>query len=271
MAACACALATKLAYSPAAQIAPGSNAAVQADRVASAVVQLLAVGPDSNGQNQDCSATGFLVNGEGYILTNAHVNSTLRGCLAKTPDAKIVAKFALAATAESRAAPHDGGIAPAVSCDLVGLDEVHDLAVMRTERPIPPGAAAYHPPQGGVSSNSYLTLENSEVDAGASIGVTGHPKFAWEAVSEFGLVVERRTLLLSGRNSPSTEMLILDLRLHRGNSGSPVYLPISGGVVGVVAGQDPRNSAQSVAVPIRYAIELLVRLNVKWHGRKFGD
>ncbi len=242
---------------PGAQGLPASNLHVQSNPAGRAVVQLLAVGPGRQGQNQECSATGFLVNDDGYVLTNAHVIKELRECLPKTPEAKVVAKFAPAAADESGAVPQEGVMAPSVSCGLVGLDEVHDLAVMKAERPVRLGEHRSIP---------YETLNAVEVAPGASVKVTGHPAFAWQAVTEPGHVLSHKKLLLSGRNAPPSEVLILDLRLRRGNSGSPVYLDPGGGVVGVVVAEDPQNSAQSVAVRIRYAIELLDRLGVTWHS-----
>jgi len=64
------------------------------ERTAAAVVQLLAIGPGQGEKNRACSATGFFVNEEGYILTNAHVVEDARRCLAGSPEAKIVAKLA---------------------------------------------------------------------------------------------------------------------------------------------------------------------------------
>jgi S1-C subfamily serine protease len=84
---------------------------------AEAVVQLLAVGPGAGDKNRECSATGFFINAAGYILTNAHVVEEARDCLSGSAEAKIVAKFG---GSDSQA--------EAVSCDLVGTDEAHDLA-----------------------------------------------------------------------------------------------------------------------------------------------
>src|SRR5574337_27761 len=83
--------------------------------VVEAVVQLLAVGPGGRGRNLECSATGFLINDAGYLMTNAHVVEDARRCLKGSPGGKIVARLP-ASTSET---------AGAVACDLVGVDEVH--------------------------------------------------------------------------------------------------------------------------------------------------
>lgn len=89
------------------------------DRVAAGVVQLLAIGPGAGEKKHECAATGFLINDEGYILTNAHVVEDARRCLASSPGAKILAKFG----------PGDGRTVEAVACDVIALDEDHDLVL----------------------------------------------------------------------------------------------------------------------------------------------
>jgi len=209
---------------------------------ASAVVQLLAIGPGQQGTNRECAATGFLVNEEGYILTNAHVIEDARHCLAGTPGTKIVAKLARSGART----------ATAVSCDVVGLDDVRDLAVLRTERPLP-----------AEGQPSFVRLNPAEVAKGTSVAVTGHPAFAWRPTTQKGKVIRRGTLELSERSTEKSEVIILDIPLGRGASGSPAYLE-SGAVVGIVERQNPSSPSETVAVPIRYAVELLDRLHVRW-------
>ena len=208
--------------------------------MAAAVVQLLAIGPGQDDKNRACSATGFFVNEEGYILTNAHVVEDARRCLAGSPEAKIVAKLARP----------DAHAATAVSCEVVALDEEHDLALLKTERP---------PPEGEIYP--VAPLDDREVGAGDEIRVLGHPEFSWQAKQVSGRIVR------VARPPPAeagTETLVFDIHLEIGSSGSPVYLP-SGGVVGVVVGRDVRNASHSVAVAIRHAIALLERHGVRWH------
>jgi serine protease Do len=208
-----------------------------------AVVQLLAVGPGERGKNRECSSTGFLVNEEGYILTNAHVVEDARRCLAASPETKIMAKLPSA----------NGRAVPAVSCDVIGLDDLHDLAVLKTERPL-----------AGEERPGFLPLDPAEVADGTPVAVTGHPAFAWHPTTLHGKVIRRTALALSDRGAEKTDILILDIPLKPGASGSPAYVE-SGGVVGVVERQNPSRPSETVAVPIRYAIELLNRYGVRWY------
>ncbi len=120
-------LALDVCLSSATIVKGAGQAASSADDSGSrAVVQLLAVGPSAQERNRECSATGFLINEEGYILTNAHVVQDAQRCLAASPKSKIMAKVS----------GEDSQVARAVSCDSVGIDEVHDLAVVKMERPL---------------------------------------------------------------------------------------------------------------------------------------
>jgi serine protease Do len=214
-----------------------------AEPTAAAVVQLLAVGPGEQGKNRECSASGFLVNEEGYILTNAHIVEDARQCLAASPETKIMAKLP---RAKLRAVP-------AVSCDVIGLDDLHDIAVLKTERPLT-----------GEERPGFLPLDPAEVADGTPVAVTGHPAFAWHPTTQHGKVIRRTALGLSDRSAEKSDILVLDIPLKRGASGSPVY-DESGAVVGVVERHYPSRPSETVAVPIRYAIELLNRHGVRWH------
>jgi S1-C subfamily serine protease len=273
---------TVLALLVAAQNHPVSPPPSQTQPVISAVVQLLAVGAGVRGMNQDCSATGFLVNEEGYILTNAHVFVNGQECLAKNSEARIVAKFATSDSARLDSASLHGkpahGARPAggqsnettassVSCDLVGLDEVHDLAVLKTERLIPAVHSipmlATGPADGTIP---FVELSSTDMAVGTAVKVTGHPAFAWVALTQSGQIIARKKMALFETNAEQSEVFVLNIPLRRGNSGSPVYLAEGGAVVAVVERQNLPDRSQTVAVPIGYAIDLLNRLGVKWHA-----
>jgi serine protease Do len=213
-----------------------------------AVVQLVAVGPAGREQNQECSATGFLINEEGYLITNAHVVENARRCLEKAPGAKILAKVAVT----------NSRIAEAVPCDVVALDLPNDLALLKLERPLP-AAAGRNPP--------YATLDARPVPAGVVVRVTGHPVFSWQPVTQTGQVVwvGKTRLDETEVNSTFSDALEIDVHLRPGNSGSPIYRP-GGGAIGVVDRRNTLRPDRTFAVAIHYALELAQRNGVSWHS-----
>ena len=213
---------------------------------AGAVVQLLAIGPGANGKKEECAATGFVVNEEGYILTNAHVVDDARRCLASSPGAKIVAKYGAAASSSVQA----------VSCDVVALDEEHDLAILKPERPV-----ASQPP------HTFFRLDPQPVSDGTLVTVTGHPSFIWQPQTRQGKVSGRGRLALNDANAPPSEVIVINIPLQRGASGSPVCLE-SGAVVGIVERRHASQPSATIAVPVGYAIRLLDLQGVRWHAAR---
>ena len=227
--------------------APPAKAA-QGDRAPPGVVELLAVGPGERARNRECEATGFLVNEEGYLVTNAHVVADLRRCLSADPGAQILAKF-----------PAQGEkIARGFACEVVGLDEVHDLAVLRMMRPL------------ASTSRPFAFIDAQELAVGTPVSVTGHPEFAWQPQTQFGHIVRLDNYRLRQNGTETTKVLVMDIPLRPGNSGSPVYLE-SGGVVGVVVQTDRKRQDHSVAISTGHIVEMLDRYGVKWHVPKARD
>lgn len=228
--------------------APAQKPPPQDDRVSRAVVQLLAVGPANQDQNQQCSATGFLINEDGYLITNWHVVEAAKGCLEKAPGAKILAKLTIA----------DSRTAQAVPCDVVGIDAPNDLALLKTERPLLANPGGKPP---------YAPLDAHAVEVGTAVRVSGYPAFSWQPVTQAGRVAGRGSTKLEETdvNPSSSDALVVDIHLRPGNSGSPVYRP-GGGVIAVVDKRDPLRPSYSVAVAIHYAIELAERQGVRWHA-----
>jgi S1-C subfamily serine protease len=217
------------------------------DKIRSAVVELLAVGPGGHGKNRECEATGFLVSEEGYILTSAHFVEEARNCLAGSQSARILAR---------PATPHSS-VGSAVSCGLVSFDELHDLALLKAARPLFAGPTE--------DRTNSLSLDPAGVEDGTEVVVTGHPGFSWQPLTKTGRMVRHATLPLSDAPTASSQVLILDVSLSKGNSGSPVCRINDGSVVAIVSRKDLLRPSQTVAVPIRYAIQMLDRAGVKWH------
>lgn len=233
----------------------GQAASAADDSGSRAVVQLLAVGPSGQERNQECSATGFLINEEGYILTNAHVVQDAQRCLAASPKSKIMAKVR----------GEDSQVGRAVSCDAVGIDEVHDLAVLKMERPLVT--------RDGIAPYDYARLNPADFAAGTAVLVTGHPVFAWQPLTQTGKVIRRMRVQPAQGHGPTAggepiEAFVIDVTLREGHSGSPVYLPHGAGVIGIIVGQEAADPTHSVAVSARHVIELLNRYNVKWYAKR---
>ena len=223
--------------------------AAQDGRVSSAVVQLLAVGPAEKEQNRECSGTGFLIDEEGYLITNAHVVENAKRCLERAPGAKILAKLTIS----------DMRTAPAVPCDVVALDEPNDLALLKAERPLvrTPGE---RPP--------YAPLDARAVAVGTAVGVTGYPAFSWQPVTQAGHVTWSGRTRLEEIDNPlpnASDAVEIDVHLRPGNSGSPVYRT-GGGVIAVIDKRDALQPDHSIAVAIHYAIELAERHKAPWHA-----
>jgi serine protease Do len=224
------------------------DTAKPADAGLTSVVRLIAIGPAGRGQNRECSATGFLIDAEGYLITAAHVVDDARHCLERAPGAKILAKLTV----------NDSRTAPAVPVEVIGIDAANDLALLKTQRPLT-SSAGEKPP--------FAKLDARAVAVGTEVSVSGYPAFSWQAETQTGQILWSGKTQLddADSNSPSSDALMLAVRLRPGNSGSPVYLP-DGGVIGVIDKRDSLRPAYSIGVAIHYAIELAQRYGAPWHG-----
>jgi len=217
---------------------------------ASAVVELVAIGPGPSDQTSVCSGTGFLVNEDGYLVTSAHVVAEAQRCLAGTAGAKILARLLSPLPRAS----------PAVACAVAALDQVHDLAVLKLSRPL--GKEASDP------RGAFISLHPGDIEPGTSIGVRGHPSLAWQPRIQEGHVTLVEKLPLSETSAELCQVLVLDIALEKGASGSPVYLLADGAVVGIVEQRDVLRPDWTVAASIGYAIDLLDRYHIRWHASR---
>jgi serine protease Do len=213
-----------------------------------AIVRLVAVGPANREENRECSATGFLINGDGYLITNAHVVEDAKRCLEKAPGAKILAKLVVTGSRTVQAVP----------CEVVATDVPNDLALLKTGRPLVASLGGKPP---------YATLDSRPVAVGAAVVVSGYPAFSWQPVTQAGHILRiGRTQLeeVDSNPPPPSDVVEIDIHLRPGDSGSPVYRP--GGVIAVVDKRNALRPAYSFAVAIHYAIELAERRGVRWHA-----
>ncbi|RIX45502.1 MAG: serine protease [Rhodocyclales bacterium GT-UBC] len=187
--------------------------------------------------------TGFAIGNGNLIATNAHVLPDNPS--PEAPALVIQGKDASGAPTQRRAVP-------------VLHDKDHDLAILRIDgSPFPP-----------------LKLRNSDlVKEGEIIGFTGFPiggVLGFSPVTHRGMVSAITPIVLPGANAHQlNEKLILrikagafnifqlDATAYPGNSGSPVFDPESGEIVGIINMvfiKGNRESALSQPSGISYAI-----------------
>ena len=198
--------------------------------------------------------TGFQVVDSSHILTNAHVlpksiNNSKREfyCIfvGKGRNAKIV------------------------PVTVVARDDAHDLALLKTDRPL---------------STGPLDLETAQpVEEGMSVAFTGFPigvVLGLHPVTHRGMISAKTPIAIpqtkTKRLDPKMikrlretfEVFQLDATAYPGNSGSPLYDPQSGKVIGVISSVFVKSSKEKAlsdpsgityAIPAHFVTRLLVR------------
>lgn len=215
---------------------------------------------------------GFFINNDGYLLTDAHVLGQLHG---GQPYVLLHSPLA---------PPHF------VQANVVAIDREHDVAVLR----VTPS------PFSSSDSVAFLPLALESTMPGEKVLAAAlrpsRPRDAWS----FEPVPEERSpgeilrfefsQLEKGRTD--TELFLFNHIVQLGQSGAPVISQDSHEVVGLIEGQwlrdnstsfaapenelTPRNSSAAssneatavpgAVIPIHYAIALLQRRNIVWHG-----
>ncbi|NDJ85888.1 MAG: PDZ domain-containing protein [Chloroflexi bacterium] len=172
------------------------------ERVNRSVVNIEVVDRGSRSDFIDSSGSGFVLDREGHIATNAHVVIDAR---------EILVTFS------------DGFVA---SAEIIGVDEYSDLAVIKVdvdpERLIP-----------------VIIGDSSEVRIGQSIVAIGNP-FGLRSSMTTGIIsATGRTLESQALINPSTQdvynnpaIIQIDADVNPGNSGGPI-LDLEGRVIGI--------------------------------------
>jgi S1-C subfamily serine protease len=224
------------------------------------VVYRLDESPAAHGYHYSFFGNAFFINEEGYLLTVAHVLETFQN---GGQPSILVAR--------------PNGPPQLLSLTLIASDTQHDVAILRaTPNPFPSHYRV-----------TFLPLASSPVAAGEPVlAVSLHPAHLQSAES-FQMPVEDRsagTVLWFEKTqlekaAPETEVFLLSHPVMLGQSGSPVLATESRAVIGLVEGRWLRDSVLSlarsadghadtpgVAIPIRYAISLLDKKGITWHG-----
>jgi S1-C subfamily serine protease len=216
--------------------------------------------PASRGYHYTFFGDAFFINGEGYLLTDAHVLETFRDggqafILVSRPDAP----------------------ARLLKVAIIAKDAQHDIAILRASPN--PFSGKYHV--------TYLPLSSEPAVRGqAVLAVSLHPRRvqdaqSFEAQSEDsspGTVLSYESTQLE-KSTPAVEVFLLSHPVVKGQSGSPVLGVESHAVVGLVEGLWLRGTSlplaksaalpsntPGAAIPIRYAIALLQKQGILWRA-----
>ncbi len=199
--------------------------------------------------------TGFVVGNGRQVVTNAHV---VEGAVALESDAHIAVFSGSADEPETRLA------------DVVARDSAHDVVILRIQ---------------GTPLPALVLGDAATVREGQQYAFTGFPlgmmnglfpvthRGSVSAITPIAVPANTGNELSSAQirllRHSSFKVFQLDATAYPGNSGSPLYDPSSGKVVGVVnkvfaqEGKEhviDRPSGISYAVPIDYAKALLLKI-----------
>jgi serine protease Do len=200
--------------------------------------------------------TGFVFGNGRYIATNYHV-------VAQTLDPSIVQNY-VALAGEGRA--------PVMhKLSIVAIQPVHDLAILQLETPLAPlplSEDAFLP------EGSMVALTGFPI--GSVLGLYPATHQAMIAAITPDAIPLHNTQGLSQRlidklQAPSM-VYQLDGTAYPGNSGSPLYSPVTGEVVGIInkvivsEGKESAISTPtgiSYAIPVKYLRELAQKHNIQ--------
>jgi 2-alkenal reductase len=179
------------------------------------------------------AGSGFVIDGDGHVVTNNHVVADAQTVIVAFPDGSQV------------------------SADVVGLDPNSDLAVVRLER-LPEGA---HPLPLG---------DSAAVAVGEWVVAIGNP-FGLGTSMSIGIVSATGRAIASGATPFSIpEAIQTDAAINPGNSGGPL-INLNGEVIGVnaqIATTSESNSGVGFAIPVnvvrRVAPALIANGSYRW-------
>ena len=231
--------------------------------------------------------TGFWIHDDGYVLTARHVIEGGRDFL-KTQnisDGEFMIGLAAPNTDSMR------GNFTLLSADIVAEDERHDIALLKSSRnPFKDNVTS-----GIVINGKPIPLPSRVILAhderprdGDPVAISGYPLSETVMITTSGALasawgVDIKDVPIEGAPAGFTipdimNSYFVDASVNPGNSGGPVYSIIDSSVIGVCvayrsvnvqAGGNPAkdtqgtyltyNSGLSIAVPIKYGLELLNR------------
>jgi S1-C subfamily serine protease len=218
--------------------------------------------------------TGFIVTTQGHVVTAKHVADALEASKPRDAAGNLlpVSHQFLGVGLPGPNTPNARANFLLVPAELVDVDALHDVALLKIT-------------VGGTLVPTKLSPSRPE--EGQPIAVSGYPLSNVVLVTTSGAVASSWSYGLDPTSTGLTisDWYTSDMRVNPGNSGGPVYSVATGAVIGVcvLSEQAPvqysdgakepvkiegrflaYNSGLSIFVPIKYAIELLRKKNIKW-------
>ena len=174
-------------------------------------------------ETPSAKGSGFIVNADGYAITNAHV---IQG---ETRIAAVLYQNVPSGLARRRIE----------NVEIVALNPFFDLALIKL------------PPQKGLKPNHVVLGNLDDVNAGEGVFAVGNPLGLERSVSQ-GIVSNRN------RNLEGQIYLQTDAAINPGNSGGPLF-NLRGEVIGVTSRGARADLADNLgfAIPVNYVKDFL--------------
>jgi len=164
--------------------------------------------------------SGFILNEDGLILTNAHV---------------------VLGSHEIKVALEDGRIFPA---QIRGLDTMKDLAVIKIN------ASGLPVPR--IAKDNDLKIGQMAIAIGSPLGLVGGPTVTVGVISALNRSIQTEVTFMEG-------LMQTDAAINPGNSGGPL-VNSSGEVIGINSAIIPFAQGIGFAIPIEVALEIAYEL-----------
>jgi S1-C subfamily serine protease len=167
------------------------------------------------------TGTGFVIDGDGRIVTNAHVVERARDVRVRFSESTLI------------------------DADVIGVDEANDLALLRVD----PGDADLHP----------LPLGDSgTVDVGDPVVAIGNPLGLRDTITS-GIVSAEHRRITSPNGVTIDDVIQTDAAVNPGNSGGPL-LDAAGRVIGVNAQIATAGGRGSIGIAFAIPVETVKRV-----------
>jgi S1-C subfamily serine protease len=217
------------------------------------------------------AGTGFIVSGDGDVITADHVIKEIEDQKAKDSAIGVVAYYSLALVEPG------GSSAAGFTFDIIDEDPAHDLALIRARI----GNVLHHTNDikfdgaaGFIAGATKFTVRN--LRSGEDVFACGYPLNESSMVTTAGTVaatdVETLWTAKNYSKGETSQVTVLDIRINNGNSGGPLFLYSNQSVVGIVVEVRPPGPASSgplaIAVPAKYITGFLDKNHVKWAASK---